>query len=52
MENKEFGYVRVSSLDQSEARQMQSMYTLDIDDRDIHIDKLNGKDLIDLNIKL
>ncbi len=51
MDNKEFGYVRVNSKDQNEARQLDSMYTLGIDERDIHIDKQNGKDFIDLNTK-
>lgn len=44
MDNKEFGYVRVSSKDQNEARQLNSMYALGIDERDIHIDKQIGKD--------
>ncbi|MGM0859757.1 MAG: recombinase family protein [Bacillota bacterium] len=44
MENKEFGYVRVSSKDQNEVRQLDCMYTLGIDERDIHIDKQSGKD--------
>ena len=37
-------YVRVSSKDQNEARQLDSMYALGIDERDIHIDKQSGKD--------
>ncbi|KEZ47168.1 recombinase family protein [Metabacillus indicus] len=44
MNNKEFGYVRVSSKDQNEVRQLESMHAIGIDDRDIHIDKLSGKD--------
>lgn len=44
MDNKEFGYVRVSSKDQNEARQLDSMFALGIDERDIHIDKQSGKD--------
>lgn len=44
MENIEFGYVRVSSKDQNEARQLDSMYVLGIDERNIHIDKQSGKD--------
>lgn len=39
MENKKFGYVRVSSKDQNEARQLKEMYELGIDERDIFIDK-------------
>jgi DNA invertase Pin-like site-specific DNA recombinase len=44
MDNKEFGYVRVSSKDQNEVRQLDSMYALGIDERDIYIDKQRGKD--------
>lgn len=44
MDTKEFGYVRVSSKDQNEARQLDSMCALGIDERDIHIDKQSGKD--------
>lgn len=44
MDNKEFGYVRVSSKDQNEARQLNSVYAPGIDERDIHIDKQSGKD--------
>ncbi|MFD1445787.1 recombinase family protein [Oceanobacillus profundus] len=44
MDNKEFGYVRVSSKDQNEARQLESLYSLGIGERDIHIDKQSGKD--------
>ncbi|QHE62223.1 recombinase family protein [Rossellomorea vietnamensis] len=44
MDNKEFGYVRVSSKEQNEARQLDIMYALGIDERDIHIDKQSGKD--------
>lgn len=36
--------MRVSSKDQNEARQLESMYALGIDERDIHIDKQSGKD--------
>jgi len=43
MDNKEFGYVRVSRKDQNEA-QLDSMYALGIDELDIHIDKQSGKD--------
>jgi len=44
MDKKEFGYVRVSSKDQNESRQIESMYALSINNRDIHIDKQSGKD--------
>lgn len=44
MDNRKFGYIRVSSLDQNEASQLQSMEELCISDRDIFIDKQSGKD--------
>lgn len=43
-EPKKFGYVRVSSKDQNEARQVAQMRDLGISDRDIFIDKQSGKD--------
>ena len=39
-----FGYVRVSSDDQNEARQVEKMRELGIDERHIFIDKKSGKD--------
>ncbi|WP_255259207.1 MULTISPECIES: recombinase family protein [Bacillus cereus group] len=44
MNNKEFGYVRVSSTEQNEDHQLDSVYGLGIDECDIHIDKHSGKD--------
>ncbi len=44
MDNRKFGYIRVSSRDQNEARQMQSMREAGISNRDIFIDKQSGKD--------
>ena len=41
-----FGYVRVSSNDQNEARQIEKMRELGIDERHIFIDKKSGKDFI------
>jgi DNA invertase Pin-like site-specific DNA recombinase len=38
------GYIRVSSKDQNEARQVEKMKELGIDDRHIFIDKESGKD--------
>lgn len=38
------GYVRVSSADQNEARQIEQMKALGIDDRNIFVDKQSGKD--------
>lgn len=40
---KVFGYIRVSSLDQNIDRQLQEMFELGIDERDIYIDKQSGK---------
>ena len=39
-----FGYVRVSSRDQNEARQIEKMKELGIDERHIFVDKESGKD--------
>lgn len=43
MEKKTFGYVRVSSKDQNEIRQVESLLNEGIDQRDIFIDKQSGK---------
>ena len=42
--NITFGYIRVSSKDQNEARQIEKMQELGIDERHIFIDKNSGKD--------
>lgn len=42
--NITFGYVRVSSEDQNEMRQVEKMRELGIDERHIFIDKKSGKD--------
>jgi DNA invertase Pin-like site-specific DNA recombinase len=44
MASKSFGYIRVSSTDQNEARQVKKMLDKGIDERDIYIDKASGKD--------
>ncbi|MFP3470782.1 recombinase family protein, partial [Micrococcus sp. SIMBA_144] len=44
MNSKRFGYVRVSSKDQNEGRQIESMKAVGISERDIFIDKQSGKD--------
>ena len=44
MSNRIFGYGRVSSKDQNEARQLKAFKDFGIDDRDIYIDKKSGKD--------
>ncbi|MFJ5750945.1 recombinase family protein [Peribacillus frigoritolerans] len=41
---KTFGYVRVSSKEQNEARQIETMKTQGIGERDMFIDKASGKD--------
>ena len=43
MESKKFGYVRVSSKDQNEIRQIESMIEVGINSRDIFVDKQSGK---------
>ncbi|MDY8166602.1 recombinase family protein [Bacillus thuringiensis] len=45
MQRKIFGYVRVSSKDQNEERQVENMKHLGIKDRDIFIDKQSGKNM-------
>jgi DNA invertase Pin-like site-specific DNA recombinase len=42
LQDKKFGYVRVSSKDQNEERQIENMKYLGIEDRDIFIDKQSG----------
>lgn len=44
MDNKKFGYGRVSSKSQNEARQVEAFKKYGIDLRDIYIDKKSGKD--------
>jgi len=44
MNSKKFGYIRVSSKDQNEARQMAAMKEQGIEERDIFTDKQSGKD--------
>lgn len=44
MNNKVFGYARVSSKDQNEERQIVSFKEYGINERDIYIDKQSGKD--------
>ncbi|HDR8450063.1 MULTISPECIES: recombinase family protein [Bacillus] len=45
LQNKKFGYVRVSSKDQNKERQIENMKYLGIEDRDIFIDKQSGKNM-------
>ena len=44
MENEKYAYVRVSAIDQNEARQLIEMLQLGIDRENIYIDKQSGKD--------
>lgn len=44
MDNRQFGYVRVSSKDQNEARQISALLDFGISERDVYIDKQSGKD--------
>jgi len=44
MKNKIYGYIRVSSTDQNEDRQLIAMKDLDIDPNMIYVDKCSGKD--------
>ena len=44
MEEKVYGYVRVSSRDQNEERQLIALHSFPIDDKYIFVDKQSGKD--------
>ncbi|KKB42081.1 recombinase family protein [Bacillus thermotolerans] len=44
MDVRKFGYIRVSSKDQNEGRQIEAMKERGIEERDIFIDKQSGKD--------
>jgi DNA invertase Pin-like site-specific DNA recombinase len=44
VEVRKFGYIRVSSKDQNEIRQLEAMKEKGIDERDIFMDKQSGKD--------
>ena len=46
MDLEEYGYVRVSAVDQNEARQMLEMKKLGIKSKNIYMDKQSGKDFI------
>ena len=52
MESRKFGYVRVSSKDQNENRQVESLKELGIDDRDIFVDKQSGENFERENYQL
>ena len=42
--SKEYGYARVSSVDQNESRQKLALEALGLDNRNIYVDKISGKD--------
>ncbi|PFJ04696.1 recombinase family protein [Bacillus thuringiensis] len=44
MNTRKFGYIRVSSKDQNEDRQIEAMKKLITDERDIFVDKQSGRD--------
>ncbi|MDN3020150.1 recombinase family protein [Paenibacillus sp. BSR1-1] len=44
MDVRKFGYIRVSSKDQNEGRQLEAMKKMGVDQRDIFMDKQSGKD--------
>lgn len=44
MDNRKFGYIRVSTKDQNETRQIMALQEFGISERDIYIDKQSGKD--------
>ena len=52
MENRKFGYIRVSSKDQNEGRQLEAMKKIGINDRDIYLDKQSGKNFERANYQL
>lgn len=51
MENNVYGYVRVSSRDQNEARQMAALQSFPVAERRIYMDKQSGKDFNRPNYK-
>lgn len=52
MENRKFGYIRVSSKDQNEGRQVEAMKKIGINERDIYLDKQSGKNFERANYQL
>ncbi|MCF0114298.1 MAG: recombinase family protein [Erysipelotrichaceae bacterium] len=51
MDNKVYGYIRVSSTDQNEDRQLIALKALNIPDKHLFMDKLSGKDFNRPNYK-
>lgn len=52
MENRQFGYIRVSTKEQNEDRQLDALQKLGIPERDIFMDKLSGKNFDRPNYQL
>ena len=52
MEHRKFGYIRVSSKDQNEGRQLEVMRKMGITERDIYLDKQSGKNFERVNYQL
>lgn len=52
MEHRKFGYIRVSSKDQNEGRQLEAMRKMSINERDIYFDKQSGKNFERVNYQL
>lgn len=52
MEHRKFGYIRVSSKDQNEGRQLEAMRKIGITERDIYLDKQSGKNFERVNYQL
>lgn len=52
MEHRRFGYIRVSSKDQNEGRQLEAMRKMGITERDVYLDKQSGKNFERANYQL
>ncbi|MCG1010930.1 recombinase family protein [Salinicoccus sp. ID82-1] len=52
MEHRKFGYIRVSSRDQNEGRQLEAMKNMGATERDIYLDKQSGKNFERANYQL
>ncbi|XKE94431.1 recombinase family protein [Metaplanococcus flavidus] len=52
MEHRKFGYIRVSSKDQNEGRQLEALRKMGITERDIYLDKQSGKNFERVNYQL
>ncbi len=52
MEHRKFSYIRVSSKDLNEGRQLEAMRKIGINERDIYFDKQSGKNFERTNYQL